>query len=1000
MNRLSRLKTLIKALPVVPMLVAGLLANPGMAQEIRITGVIDGPLSGGVPKAVEIYVASDIADLSVYGVGSANNGGGSDGEEFTFPAVAASAGDFIYVASEATGFTSFFGFAPNYTSSAMSINGDDAVELFASGVVVDVFGDINVDGSGEPWEHLDGWAYRSDNTGPDGSIFTLGNWTFSGPNALDGETTNATAAAPFPLGTFTLATGDVPPTVRSTIPADGADDVAVDANVDIMFSEAVDVTGMWFNIACDSSGSHTGSVSTSDNTSYRINPDADFVVGDSCTVTVFAVQVADRDGTPDNMVADFSFSFDIPSPPPLVAIHDIQGSGYSSPLLGQTVVVEAIVTGDFQDGDADAQSNLRGFYVQEEDADADADPLTSEGIFVFDGSTPPVNVAVDDQVRISGTVAEFFGETQLSNVQVAILGNGAGSVSATGVSLPTTGVRFANNEYIPDLEQYEGMLVTFVDLLSVTELFNLDRFGELLLAQGGRFEQYTNNNLPDAGGLDAHLQNIASRSIMLDDGLTVQNPDPIRYPSPGLPNMVGASVRAGDSVVGLTGNIRYSRGSGGSGDETYRLMPTAEPTFIADNLRPEAAPDVGGSLRVASFNVLNYFTTLRDEGRICGPAMDQNCRGASNQAEFDRQHAKLLTALMDLDADIVGLVELENNANASLQSLVDGINDVLGDGSYDFIDTGTIGDDAIKVGYIYRTASVIPFGSHAILDSSVDPNFLDTKNRPALAQSFQEVATAGVITIAVNHLKSKGSSCNDVGDPNLGDGQGNCNGTRTDAAVALADWLADDPTDSNDADFLILGDLNAYMQEDPVIALQDAGYTNLVAEMIGLDAYSFLFDGQLGALDHALGSAELADQVTGIAEWHINSDEADATDYNLDFGRNPDIFDASNPYRASDHDPIVVGLGLSGDLDGDGVLNDDDACPMTPPGEPVDSNGCSLGQLVPCDGPRGSTEGWISHGEYVSAVAAAVNHFVDLGLIPGTEKGENISAAARSSCGK
>jgi predicted extracellular nuclease len=172
------------------------------AADLVITGVVDGPLSGGLPKAVELCVLNDIADLSVYGVGSANNGGGSDGEEFTFPAGPASAGTFLYVASEGVGFSSFFGFAPQYTSSAASINGDDAIELFMSGGVVDVFGDINASGTGEPWEYLDGWAYRDDGTGPDGSTFVLANWFFSGPNALDGETTNATAATPFPIGAY------------------------------------------------------------------------------------------------------------------------------------------------------------------------------------------------------------------------------------------------------------------------------------------------------------------------------------------------------------------------------------------------------------------------------------------------------------------------------------------------------------------------------------------------------------------------------------------------------------------------------------------------------------------------------------------------------------------------------------------------------------------------------------------------------------------------------
>lgn len=178
--------------------------------ELIITGVIDGPLTGGIPKAVELYVSAAIPDLSIYGLGSANNGGGTDGEEFTFPAVAAAAGQFIYVATESTAFTNFFGFAPDYTNgSATNINGDDAIELFKNGSVNDVFGDINMSGTGQPWDYLDGWVYRNDGTGPDGSTFVLANWYFSGINALDGETTNGTAATPFPIGTYVPEPGSL-----------------------------------------------------------------------------------------------------------------------------------------------------------------------------------------------------------------------------------------------------------------------------------------------------------------------------------------------------------------------------------------------------------------------------------------------------------------------------------------------------------------------------------------------------------------------------------------------------------------------------------------------------------------------------------------------------------------------------------------------------------------------------------------------------------------------
>lgn len=170
--------------------------------DMLITGVFDGSLTGGTPKAIEVYVLSDIADLSTYGLGSANNGGGTDGEEFTFPAVSATAGDFIYISSEAENFNAFFGFDSDYVSNAANINGDDAIELFQDGQVIDTFGDITTDGTGESWEYLDGWAYRVNHTGPDGANFVLSNWSFSGINENDDDTAHDSASNPWLLGTF------------------------------------------------------------------------------------------------------------------------------------------------------------------------------------------------------------------------------------------------------------------------------------------------------------------------------------------------------------------------------------------------------------------------------------------------------------------------------------------------------------------------------------------------------------------------------------------------------------------------------------------------------------------------------------------------------------------------------------------------------------------------------------------------------------------------------
>ena len=329
---------------------------------------------------------------------------------------------------------------------------------------------------------------------------------------------------------------------------------------------------------------------------------------------------------------------------------------------------------------------------------------------------------------------------------------------------------------------------------------------------------------------------------------------------------------------------------------------------IRDSLRP-GAPEVGGSLRVGAFNVLNFFTTLDTGGATCGPAGTDGCRGADSSEEYDRQLAKTVTALLESGADIFGLTELENNASDSLSALVDAMNAIAGAGAFDYIDTGTIHDDVIKAGIIYRTATVSPVGDYVLLDRSVDSRFNDDRNRPALAQAFELDATGARMSVVVNHLKSKGSDCDADGDPNIGDGQGNCNLTRVNAASALVDWVATDPTGSGDDDYLIVGDMNAYNLEDPIEVFRSGGLVNLLDGTP--NPYSFVFDGMSGAFDYALATSGLAGQVTGAIEWHINVDEPPIYDYNLEFGRDAALYDDTTPYRASDHDPVIVGLELT-----------------------------------------------------------------------------------------
>ena len=595
-----------------------------------------------------------------------------------------------------------------------------------------------------------------------------------------------------------------------------------------------------------------------------------------------------------------------PTPPPAagsVTIAEIQGNLAVSPMEGQSVTVRGIVTGDFQEDDADTGRNLGGFYMQ--DGPPDGDLATSDGIFVFDGNNPPVDVDAGDLVEVRGRVTEYFGETQLNAEAVSVVGRG--SVLPIPVVLPTTS--FVTNEdgdLVADLERYEGMLVTFEDTLTVTEVRNLGRFGEIRLSQGGRLYQFTNDNPPDVAGYQAHRENNARRSIRLDDGLRIQNPAQTPYLEAG--NSPNYALRVGDTIEGLTGNLRYARGAGGDGDPAWRVMPTEDPRFTSVNPRPEA-PAVGGTIRVGGFNILNFFTTLDEGTDICGPQADATCRGANSNEEFQRQLAKTVTALVMSGADIFGLTELENNEEASLSVLVDALNARVGADEYAFVGTGTIHDDVIKPGFIYRKTVVSTFGEFALLDRSVDSRFNDARNRPALAQTFAVNASGARLTVVVNHLKSKGSSCDADGDPNLDDGQGNCNLTRTSAVAAMTDWIATDPTSSGDADYLIIGDMNAYYREDPIEAFRDAGFADLLAG--SSKPYSYLFDGQAGAYDYAFASAALAPQVTGTIEWHINVDEPPVLDYNLEYGRDPALFDATTPYRAADHDPIIIGLDLA-----------------------------------------------------------------------------------------
>ena len=826
-------------------------SNAAFANDIVISGVIDGPLSGGVPKAVELYVINDVADLSEYGIGSANNGGGSDGEEFTFPAQSASAGTYLYIASEVEGFTNFFGMAPDFDDSAMGINGDDAVELFKDGTVIDTFGDINVDGNGTAWEYLDGWAYRSNGQTANAGTFNDENWSFSGVDALDGANTNAEASTPFPLGTFTT---------------EGGGDVEVPPEEP---------------------------------------PVALGVCGDDATL-----------------------------------ISTIQGTEAASAEVGNSHIVEAIITGKRQGG----------FFIQEENADSDSDASTSEAVIV-EGDT---DIAVGNIIRLYGSVTENFGMTTLemdSDVVVADCGTSE-DVVTTSISMP----------YENDLEAFEGMLVSVTDA-TVTSTNSLWRFGEIVVSDSVK-RQPSDVAAPLSDAYIAAQAESEASLLRIEDNSGSQYPDAISF----FPNFSYANtIRIGDTVS-ASGPLNFSFG-------TYRINPN---DVIAVTSTREDTPVVSeGNLSVATFNVLNYFNGDKDENGELTFDYDNN-RGAESEAAFALQEGRIVEAIVDLNADVVGLMEIENDGfgdDSAIQSLLNAINAQLGEAEqYAFISTADntqIGTDAITVGLLYRNTVVTPLGDALIVampEQQISEDRL-ARMRPSLVQTFEHSESGKTFAVAVNHFKSKGSQCaEDIPDApsDIDTIQGSCNALRVSAAITLGNALNDETLPERK---IILGDLNAYSAEDPVAVLTDYtpenrgytiktavntgmdegesvevdvnyGYHNL-AETFDEDGFSYWFFGteQVGSLDHVLASDAMLEDAVDGTHWNINSVEAYQLQYDQALRFYPDeegyAFTDIGPFRSSDHDPFIATFNLVADE------------PVTlPPVEEEDSSGGSMGGIL------------------------------------------------------
>ena len=687
-----------------------------------------------------------------------------------------------------------------------------------------------------------------------------------------------------------VAAGDILPAVIYTTPANGAVNVPGAAPLSVTFNEAVNFTTASFSLSGSVSGSHPATLSGGP-TSFTLTPVTPLAEGETGTLTILAAQVTDTATGTQHPGEDVTNTFITFSNAPL-PIHTVQGGGPASPYAGHAVTVQGVVTASFQ-----GTNQIGGYYIETPDAAQDADPATSEGIYVFDNTN---SVAAGDLVTVAGTVSEFGAapntETEMSAVTgVVINSSGNPLPTAVAATLPFPATGYA--------ERYESMRVIFPQALTVTDNYDLGVFGEMLLSNG-RLSTPTNVVAPGAPARALEAANLLNQ-VVLDDGLGVNDPDPTPFLNGSDP--ATATRRTGSTTAGLTGILDNKFGA-------YVIEPTMAPVFVEANPRGNS-PASTGSLRIAIGNVENFMN-----GDGAGGAFPTS-RGATTEAEYQRQIPKVAAGILGLAPDIMGLTEIENDRvtnglpdsygpTSAIAQLVASLNAAAPAGTtYAFVNAAAVDvtTDQIHVAFIYNTQKVETVGAAAMLN---DPAFNDLARNP-LAQTFREIATGGKLTICINHLRAKGGAAAGAGNTDSGDGQGTNNALRVQEAHALTSWLATDPTGSGDPDFLIIGDLNAYAKEDPIVAIENAGYTSLTERFEGEGGYSYSFNGEFGHLDHALASASFNPQVNSAATWHVNSDEPAYYDYNVEFkSAAQQAINAGTPYRYSDHDPVVIGVTL------------------------------------------------------------------------------------------
>mgnify|MGYP002744031915 FL=1 len=619
----------------------------------------------------------------------------------------------------------------------------------------------------------------------------------------------------------------------------------------------------------------------------------------------------------------------------LVSIPDIQtaGDGDDSQLINQTVETKGVVTAAYPKGENANLKGLEGFTIQTPGTGGTWDPArtASDGLFVFMGKSSATMPSIGDCVVVKGKVAEYSGVQNATAATQSLTQLLPQSITAATDCDPVKPTELSGVPTQDQMEALESMLVLPKDTWTITDNYKTNRYGTLSLTPGTEVLRTATDVVAPGAPAQAYEAENAAKTIDLDDASTTdltnfkQNGHKERYAylANGAPARVGYHVTFTKPVVleSRFGSFVFQPTQMTAGN------PDRSPVTITGE-RP-AAPSVSGDTKVATFNVLNYFSDLGEnepgckgyEDREHKYVTDKNCklRGAWSSQAFANQQTKIVQAINTIDADVVALEEIENpvasgvstDRDGALKSLVNALNAAAGSEVWAYVpspSTVPANEDVIRIAFIYKKATITPVGDSVIYD---DPAYTGLARQP-LAQEFKPITDANHegknFVVIANHFKSKGSAPKNLSgaeaavNTDNGDGQGNSNGVRVKQARALATFAQH----FNGTPTLLVGDFNAYTKEDPLKVLTDAGWTH----ESGHGDSSYVYGGRSGSMDHVFANSAAHPLITEVKSWAVNAQESIAFEYSRANYNAYLAFEADNPYRASDHNPEIIGLNL------------------------------------------------------------------------------------------